>query len=217
MFLLASQLFAKKWKFLSNAPRLRLYISNREIHRVGENIMETATIESKFIFKTEEKKEVSYISDDEGQRIGFSKLDNGSNVIYTQDLEGIDVAIEHCADGTKIFHMAKDSKGLPAMHEIKPDGSEVIYLFDANKSLEKTIEMKSNGDKVTKWYSPEGDVITQEQRQKGGIVFQMVNKDSSEATIWLQTDGKVVTSGETKHLKHIQKVFAKFLDGIELE
>lgn len=172
-------------------------------------------IESKFIFN-QDKQDISYISDTEGQILGFSKLDNGSNVVHTKDAEGIEVAIEHCVDGTKIFHMTKDSKGLPAMHEMRPDGTETIYLFDQEKNLEKMIEMKFNGDKVTHWFSQAGDTIIQEQRQRGGILFSMRTHDNRQAVIWLHSDGKIVCHGDDSLYSHLQKVFAKFLDGVEL-
>ncbi len=171
-----------------------------------------AVIESRFIFN-KNKEDVSYVSDDEGQILGFNKLSNGSNVVYTTDRDGIEVAIEHCIDGTKIFHMTQDSKGLPAMHEIRPDGAEFIYLFDTERKLEKMIEVKSNGDKVTQWFSNQGDVIIQEQRQKGGILFSMYTADSEKALIWLHTDGKLEKFGSETLQGHLTKVFAKFLDG----
>jgi len=172
-----------------------------------------ATIEERFIFQ-DEIKDVNYIRDNEGQVLGFQTLPNGNKVIYTTDTEGIEVAIENCADGTKIFHMTKDSKGLPAMHEIKPDGQETICLFDSNKRLEKMIEVKSNKDKVTHWYSANDDYICQEQRQKGGILFKMKTKDS-EALIWLHTDGKLEFHGDEKLQAHLKKIFSKFLDGAD--
>ena len=171
-------------------------------------------IEAKFIFKKNTDISMNFISDGEGQKLGFTKTDDGSNIIFTKDLEGIDVAIEHYPDGTKVFHMEKDSKGLPAMHEFKPDGTEFIYLFDAEKRLEKMVEMKTNGDKLTTWFSPKGETITQEQRQQGGILFSMQN-DSDRAMIWLQADGSVEASGNEILRAHIKLVFSKFLDGAE--
>lgn len=176
--------------------------------------MQAEVIESKFIFhKTVDA--VSTISDGEGKKLGFMKNDSGNNIIFTKDLEGIDVAIEHCPDGTKIFHMERDSKGLPAMHEFKPDGTEIIYLFDQHKRLEKMVEMKINTDKVTTWFSAKGETITQEQRQTGGILFGM-KSSGQEALVWLKTDGNVEAHGNTKLISHLQLVFAKFLDGAEI-
>ena len=168
-------------------------------------------VESRFLFKDKLEKH-SFITDSEGQSLGFTQNALGNQIVLTKDLEGVEVAIEHCADGTKIFHMEKDSKGLPAMHEFKPDGTEVIYLFDKDKKLEKSVELKINGDKVTKWYSSLGEIISQEQRQKGGILFQM-HAHTGEAFIWLHHDGSVETHGSQKHICHLQKVFNKFLDG----
>ena len=176
--------------------------------------MQAELIESKFIFKSTVN-QVSTISDGEGKKLGFMKNDSGNNVIFTKDLEGIDVAIEHCPDGTKIFHMERDSKGLPAMHEFKPDGTEIIYLFDSQKRLEKMVEMKINNDKVTTWFSPKGETISQEQRQTGGILFGMKSAQH-EALVWLKIDGNIEAHGNPKLIAHLQLVFAKFLDGAEI-
>ncbi|MDD9899258.1 MAG: hypothetical protein OXU45_09710 [Candidatus Melainabacteria bacterium] len=173
------------------------------------------TIESRFIFKQKTASALNFISDGEGQTLGFSKTDEGNNIIYTKDLEGIDVAIEHYPDGTKVFHMEKDSKGLPAMHEFKPDGTEYIYLFDSKKRLEKMVEMKTNGDKVTTWFSVRGESIRQEQRQQGGILFSMESK-GNKATVWLRIDGSIESSGYPQLIAHLKMVFSKFLDGLEL-
>ncbi|MDA0772176.1 MAG: hypothetical protein O3C63_04460 [Cyanobacteria bacterium] len=175
---------------------------------------EANTIESRFIFKQTGAVALNYISDGEGQKLGFSKTDEGNNIIFTKDLEGIDVAIEHYPDGTKVFHMEKDSKGLPAMHEFKPDGTEYIYLFDAAKRLEKMVEMKTNGDKVTTWFSIKGESITQEQRQQGGILFSM-SGNGQKAMIWLRVDGSIESNGYPMLIAHIKIVFSKFLDGLE--
>ncbi len=177
-------------------------------------MLQAKEIENKFIFK-QVLANVSYISDAEGQMLGFNKQANGNNIVFTKDLEGIEVAIEHCPDGTKIFHMEKDSKGLPAMHEFKPDGTEYIYLFDSNKILEKVVELKTNGDKVTYWFSKNGDEITQEQRQKGGILFKM-RTSFAEGLIWLHNDGEAESHGHPKVVEHLQKVFSQYLDGLHL-
>jgi hypothetical protein len=170
-------------------------------------------IESRFIFK-EKLENKSFITDSEGQSLGFTRNALGNQIILTKDLEGIEVAIEHCADGTKIFHMEKDSKGLPAMHEFRPDGTEIIYLFDAEKKLEKAVTLKINGDKLTEWYSANGEIISQEQRQNGGIVFKM-DAHTGEAFIWLHNDGNIDAHGSEKHVNHLVKVFNKYLDGFE--
>ena len=176
--------------------------------------MQAEVIESRFIFNTAVNN-INYVTDNEGKQLGFLKNSNGNNIIFTKDLEGSDVAIEHFPDGTKVFHMEKDSKGLPAMHEFKPDGTEIIYLFDANKHLEKVVELKINGDKLTTWFSPEGESISQEQRQNSGILFNM-NSNGRTAVIWLQPDGTVETHGNEKLIKHLAVVFNKYLDGCEI-
>lgn len=171
-------------------------------------------IESRFIFKDRLEKQ-SFITDSDGKSLGFTKNALGSQIVLTKDLEGIEVAIEHCADGTKLFHMEKDSKGLPAMHEFRTDGTEIIYLFDAEKRLEKAVTLKTNGDKLTQWYSPKGETISQEQRQKGGIIFRM-DALAGEAFIWLHNDGSLDLHGSEKHIKHLFRVFSKYLDGYQL-
>lgn len=178
-------------------------------------MVQAQVIEEKFVFShAAAELEKSFIKDGEGKRLGFSKSTSGNDLIFTTDNSGIDVAIEHCADGTRIFHMERDSKGLPAMHEFRPDGGEVIYLFDKNKRLEKMVEMKENGDKLTTWFSIKGETISQEQRQQGGIVFSMRAKGDF-AMIWLKNDGTIEAHGNHKLSAHLKLVFAKFLDGID--
>jgi hypothetical protein len=177
-------------------------------------MVQAEAIESRFIFRSRPEN-ISLISDGDGQQLGFSKNSIGNNVIFTKDIEGIDVAIEHCPDGTKIFHMEKDSKGLPAMHEFRPDGTEFIYLFDTTKRLEKMVEMRHNADKITTWFSENGERISQEQRQKEGILFAM-HTNNQCALIWLHADGSVETYGNTQLINHLNLVFAKYLDGIKL-
>lgn len=176
-------------------------------------LVDTATIESRFIF-AQEINNLSKITDDEGQELSFHRNPNGNQIIFTKDLEGCDVAIEHCIDGTKIFHLSQDSKGLPAMHEFKPDGSEVMYLLDQNKLLEKMIETKSNGDKVTSWFYEE-EFIVQEQRQTGGIVFRLFNQQGN-AVVWLKTDGELEAYGDEIIIERIQTIFSMYLDGADI-
>ena len=173
-------------------------------------IADTSYIEERFIYAANINN-VMTITDDEGQKLGFYKLDNGNRVIFTQDLEGVDVAIEHCIDGSKVFHLSADSKGLPAMHEFCADGTEIMYLLDENKKLEKMIENKSNGDKITTWFY-DHELISQEQRQKGGTVFKVFNT-SGEATVWLKPEGNIEASGTETALKRVTEVFSRFLDG----
>ena len=176
----------------------------------------TRTIESKFVFGNKViERAMNVVKDNEGNSLAFSKKDDGNNLIFTKDHDGVEVAIEHCLDGTKIFHMAKDSKGLPAMHEFKPDGTEFIYLFDDEKRLEKMIEMKGNGDKITSWFSPKNDQIKQEQRLRDGTVFSVKTATNIEAMIWLKVDGSVTFQGPEPLLNHLKSIFSRFLDGAE--
>jgi hypothetical protein len=175
-------------------------------------IADTSYIEERFIYANHIDS-ILTIEDDEGQKLGFHKNENGNKVIFTKDLEGVDVAIEHCIDGSKVFHLSQDSKGLPAMHEFCTDGTEIMYLLDANKKLEKRIETKSNGDKITTWFYAE-EVISQEQRQRGGTVFKIINANG-EATVWLKPEGNVESSGTDLTLKRVFHVFNRFLDGAD--
>ena len=173
------------------------------------------TIESRFV-KEADILSKTIIKDDEGEQLGFGYSVRGNKIVITEDSKGIAVSIEYLADGTKIYHMEEDSKGLPAMHEFKADGSEFIYLFDADMNLEKMVNTKENGDKVTYWFSKDGkQIISQEQRQKGGIVFK-AHTDSEEAVIWLKHDGETISSGSTTLHEHLKSVFAKFLDGMKV-
>ncbi len=173
-------------------------------------IADTSFIENRFIF-SQEITNILTIEDEDGQKLGFQRLENGNRVIFTKDLEGVDVAIEHCIDGSKVFHLSQDSKGLPAMHEFQADGTEVMYLLDKEANLEKMIETKTNGDKITTWFY-RTEVISQEQRQKGGTVFKIFNEDG-EATVWLKPEGNIDANGTDAGLKRVFEVFSKFLDG----
>jgi len=89
-----------------------------------------------------------------------------------------------------------------------------ILVELTDKNLEKLIEMRANGDKVTHWFSANGETITQEQRQKGGIVFSS-ETEGQKATIWLKIDGSLSESGSEEKITHLKKIFSKFLDGTE--
>ncbi len=179
-----------------------------------ETIINTKTIENKFIFK-QEIHNISRIKDDEGTELGFYRNENGNQVIFTKDDEGLDVAIEHTTDGAKIFHLQRDSKGLPAMHELRPDGSETMYLLDSKAELEKMIETRANGDKLTYWFYYENEILIQEERQNGGILFKLIG-ENSEALIWLHTDGHVESFGAQDLLKRLHAIFIHHLDGVEV-
>lgn len=176
-------------------------------------VYDNTEVENRFVFNKEIEL-ASTICDDEGWRLSFHRAENGSHIVFTKDLDGTDVAIEHTADGGKIFHLSEDSKGLPAMHEFKADGTEIMYLLDESGNLEKLIETKANGDKITTWYCPD-EMITQEQRQNGGIVFRVKNQQGS-ATIWLKIDGSIDVSGDARNISKLQSMFEAYLDGVEI-
>ncbi len=171
------------------------------------------TIETRFIFN-QEVKNINSITDEQGQVLAFSRTADGNQVIFTKDSEGVDVAVEHTIDGGKVFHLSQDSKGLPAMHEFKPDGTEIMYLLDQAKKLEKMIETKMNGDKVTTWYYPNGDMLMQEERQTGGILFRFITADE-EALIWLKPDGSAASHGEAELIGRLKVIFHAQLDGAD--
>jgi hypothetical protein len=166
-------------------------------------------IEKQFIF-AQEISNIAKIQDEEGQELGFHRSNNGNSIIFMKDDDGIDVAVEHCGDGSKIFHISKDSKGLPAMHEFRTDGTELMYLLTEYGELEKIIEYKVNGDKLTYWVYPNDEIIIQEQRQTGGIIFRQI-MDENEALIWLHCDGSVETFGHEELLLNLQVLFHMYL------
>lgn len=182
--------------------------------QVNTRILIKEKIEAKFIF-SKEIKNINTISDGEGQKLAFSRTDDGNQIIFTHDTEGVEVAVEHTIDGGKIFHLSEDSKGLPAMHEFRPDGSEMMYLLDINKKLEKTVETTLSGNKIATWYYDNGDVLMQEERQTGGTLFRYI-ADSTEALIWLKTDGSADAHGETELIERLQLIFKAQLDGVIL-
>ncbi len=171
-------------------------------------------IETRFIF-SQEIKNISAITDEQGQKLAFTRTADGNQVIFTKDTEGVDVAVEHTIDGGKVFHLSQDSKGLPAMHEFKPDGTEVMYLLDQQMKLEKMIETKMNGDKLTTWYYANGDMLMQEERQTGGILFRFIAAQD-EALVWLKPDGSAAVHGATELVERLKVIFHAHLDGADL-
>jgi len=176
-------------------------------------VIDINSIESRFIF-SQQAAPTQEMIDGEGKKLGFYRSANGNQFIFATDDEGHDVAVEHCVDGSKVYHLSQDSKGLPAMHEFRPDGGEVMYLLDANRRLEKIVETKLNGDKLSTWFYTQ-ETISQEQRQTDGMVFRISNSNS-EALIWLQTDGTVSAHGDKVLVKRLQSFFSTYLDGAEL-
>jgi len=175
-------------------------------------IIDTSIIESRFIF-SQSITQTQEIIDNEGKKLAFHRSSNGNQFIFAKDEEGNEVAVEHCVDGSKIYHLSQDSKGLPAMHEFRPDGGEVMYLLDAERRLEKIVETKLNGDKVSTWFYT-NEVISQEQRQTGGMLFKILNS-GFEALVWLHTDGSVTAHGYEELIKRLKNIFVAYLDGAE--
>ncbi len=175
-------------------------------------LIDTTNIEARFIF-SQKIDNAQAISDAEGNKLAFHRCSNGNNVVFTKDAERVDVAIEHCIDGSKVYHLSQDSKGLPAMHEFRPDGAEIMYLLDTDKRLEKLIETKSNGDKVSTWFYA-NEIIIQEQRQTDGSLFKILN-ENGEALIWLHADGSVEAYGNQELVERLKNIFIVYLDGAE--
>jgi hypothetical protein len=175
-------------------------------------IIDIAIIESRFIF-SQSNILTQEIIDSEGNKLAFHRSDNGNQFVFTKDGEGNDVAIEHCVDGSKIYHLSQDSKGLPAMHEFRHDGGELMYLLDSEYRLEKIVETKLNGDKISTWFYT-NEVISQEQRQTGGMLFRIFNS-GFEALVWLHTDGSVTAHGSEELIKRLKNIFVAYLDGAE--
>jgi len=175
-------------------------------------IIDTSIIESRFIF-SKSITETQEIIDNEGRKLAFHRSSNGNQFIFAKDEEGNDVAVEHCVDGSKIYHLSQDSKGLPAMHEFRPDGGETMYLLDADRRLEKIVETKLNGDKVSTWFYT-NEIISQEQRQTDGTLFRIFTSNL-QALIWLHTDGSISAHGSEELITKLKNIFCVYLDGAE--
>lgn len=175
-------------------------------------VIDTKIIESRFIF-SQRAVQTQEIIDNEGKKLAFHRSSNGNQFVFAKDEEGHDVAVEHCVDGSKVYHISQDSKGLPAMHEFRPDGGEVMYLLDAERRLEKIVENKLNGDKISTWFYT-NEIISQEQRQTNGMLFRISNSNG-EALIWLHTDGAVNAYGSEPLIERLKNIFMMFLDGAE--
>jgi hypothetical protein len=175
-------------------------------------IIDTKIIESRFIF-SQSKVQTQEIIDCEGKKLAFHRSSNGNQFVFAKDEDGHDVAVEHCVDGSKVYHISQDSKGLPAMHEFRPDGGEVMYLLDSERRLEKIVENKLNGDKVSTWFYT-NEIVSQEQRQTSGMLFKIFNS-GEEALIWLHVDGTVSAYGSDKLIERLKNIFMVFLDGAE--
>ena len=60
-------------------------------------LIDTAVIEARFVF-AQEINNISKMTDDEGQELAFHRNANGNHIVFTKDLEGSNVAIEHCIE-----------------------------------------------------------------------------------------------------------------------
>ena len=90
-----------------------------------------------------------FMTDPEGNSIEIKTGVDGSKIVCTRDEEGKSLAIEEKLNGSVVYHISKDSTGLPSSHEIKTDKTEVIYFYNEAGKLEHFVELKTNGDRVS--------------------------------------------------------------------
>src|SRR3989338_11308819 len=134
------------------------------------------------------------ISDPEGNKIEVKTTSDGTKVVFTKDEEGRSLAIEERANGTKLYHISKDSTGLPSSHEIREDQTEIVYFYNLEGNLKHFVELKPNGDRISTVMGPEGSIYSIDQKQVGGVVFQAwisKNNETKEGLVWLHPDGEV--------------------------
>ena len=161
-----------------------------------------------------------YISDPEGGQIEIKTTKDGTKIVFTRDDIGKCIAIEERTNGTKLYHISKDSTGLPSSHEIRIDQTEIVYFFNLEGNLQHFVELRANGDRVSTLMGSDGSIYSVEQKQIGGIIFQgwtRIKNEPKEGMIWLHPDGDISTHGSGDVLQEILKRFAKFLDGVKVE
>ena len=159
------------------------------------------------------------ISDPDGNKIEIKTTSDGTKVIFTKDEEGRSLAIEERANGTKLYHISKDSTGLPSSHEIREDQTEIVYFYNLEGNLKHFVELKPNGDRISTVMGPEGSIYSIDQKQVGGIVFQAwmsKNNEPKEGLVWLHPDGEVSTHGDKEIIKELLNKFSRFLDGVRV-
>ena len=160
-----------------------------------------------------------YISDPEGNKIEIKTTLDGSKIVFTKDEEGRSLAIEERANGTKLYHISKDSTGLPSSHEVREDQTEIVYFYNQEGSLKHFVELKPNGDRISTVMGQEGSIYSIDQKQIGGIVFQAwvpKNNDTKEGLVWLHPEGDVSTHGDKEIIAELLNKFSRFLDGVRV-
>jgi len=158
-----------------------------------------------------------YISDPEGNKIEIKTTLDGSKIIFTKDEEGRSLAIEERSNGTKLYHISKDSTGLPSSHEVREDQTEIVYFYNLEGNLKHFVELKPNGDRISTIIGPQGSIYSIDQKQIGGIVFQgwvPKGNDTKEGLVWLHPEGDVSTQGDKEIITELLNKFSRFLDGV---
>jgi len=158
-----------------------------------------------------------FISDPEGQTIEILTTNDKTRVVFTKETTGKCIAIEERENGTKVYHISKDSTGLPSSHEIRQDLTEIVYFYNCQGNLQHFVELKSNGDRVSTLINKDGSLYSIQQKQIGGIVFQgwtRIADEPKDGMVWLHTNGEITTHGSKEIISELCKKFAKFLDGV---
>ena len=159
-----------------------------------------------------------FMKDPEGEQIEIKVAKDGTRFVFTKDEEGRCMAIEERINGTKLYHVSKDSTGLPSTHEIRGDQTEIVYFYNAQGNLQHFVELKPNGDRVSTILTSEGSIYSIEQKQVGGIIFHAwlsVDKEvKKEGMVWLHPQGEVTTFGDETVIGELMTKFSRFLDGV---
>ena len=180
---------------------------------------ETKPISEEMVQLRHLKSESFFMTDPEGNKIEFKKTNDGTEVVFTKDENGKVLAIEERPNGTKLYHISSDSTGLPSSHEIRADQTEIIYFYNALGFLQHFVELRTNGDRVSTLIGENGSIISIEQKQIGGIVFQAwlrFGDEPKEGMIWLHPDGEVSTHGDSDVITELFSRFPKFFDGVKV-
>ncbi len=186
---------------------IELTNNTKEITQISTELLQLKHLKGESVFMT----------DPEGKRIECKTTEEGQRIVFTKDETGKSIAIEERSNGTKLYHISSDSKGLPSSHEVRTDETEIVYFYNASGSLQHFVELKSNGDRVSTIISENSSIFSIEQKQIGGTVFQGWVKnenESKEGMVWLHPDGEVSTHGDKDIISELIKRFSRFLDGV---
>lgn len=160
-----------------------------------------------------------FMRDPEGQMIEIKTAKDGTKILFAKDELGKSIAIEERPNGTRLYHISKDSAGLPSSHEVKIDQTEIVYFYDVEGKLQHFVELKPNGDRISTLMSQDGSIYSIQQKQIGGIIFQgwvRLANEPKDGMIWLHPDGDISTHGDKGVVSELFKRFSKFLDGVRV-